>query len=166
VRPERNPDVTAIHTFDPQPIPGTRGYYQIELHEGDDDMYASCSVYDGAPNWALKSPESTHQDTTTARCAQWATEYAEQFLPEKSQAEAALEDLLSDADDAFADGDTERYEDLCEQVRSLCDEHPELTPLANEAGVFGGGPERPLTADEATAMFTAIDEGRAMRGER
>jgi hypothetical protein len=51
-----------------------------------------------------------------------------------------LDTLLAAADEAFRDGDNERYEDLTEQVRSLCDKYPQLTPLANAAGVYGGGP--------------------------
>lgn len=72
--------MTSIHSFDPEPVPGTRGYYVVEIHEGDDDMYASGAVYDGAPNWALKTPESTHQDTTVTKVRDWAERYAQQFL--------------------------------------------------------------------------------------
>lgn len=47
-----------------------------------------------------------------------------------------------DADAAFRAGETDRYEDLNEQVRALVDRFPQLAEQAEGRGIIGGGPDR------------------------
>lgn len=78
-------DSNVLHRFGPRSIEGTRGYLVIQLIEMDDHIAAEALVYDGYPDWALKTPENSDRFYTARAAEEWAEAYAHAFLPEESE---------------------------------------------------------------------------------